>query len=335
MRRVRRTLTLDALERALVCYLGAAAALLSFDALRARALGEAASQTAIIPLQAILPRPVLAGVWASVIDVAAAAGILGLRRTRRRDRTAWCMFVLASVASIGFQMFTPWVALGRAVPPVALFLAVVVLKLPEDFPEPVVPLDGEEPDLEELEERQAELDAKVETERARLEEQLTNTRLRAQVRRARNRASLMGIPVNDFTIEDWRAVLAEHEHRCAYCGTGDAPLSIEHRTPLHRGGEHTRANIAPACEPCNLSKGTKTVEEWEQHKASLVQLHNTPGPYPRKQRALTPDEARRVTPLAAQGLKAYTIARQTGIREPVVRQHLRDHAPVSTNGSRP
>jgi len=56
---------------------------------------------------------------------------------------------------------------------------------------------------------------------------------------------------------------------------------------------------------------------------------------PRRHRALTPDETRRVTPLAAQGLKAYTIARQTGIREPVVRQHLRDHTPASTNGSRP
>jgi hypothetical protein len=136
---------------ALVYYLGAAAALLSFDALRARALGEHATDADVIPLQAVLPRPVLASVWASVIDVAAAVGILGLRGNRR-DPAAWAMFLAAAVASVGFQMFTPWVALGRAVPPVALFLAVVVLELPrartrdarvpEDFPEPVVPLDA-------------------------------------------------------------------------------------------------------------------------------------------------------------------------------------------------
>jgi hypothetical protein len=111
-------------RRWLVVFLAAAAAVLSFDALRAHAL-----ESGVIPTQAIMPRTWLAALWALVIDAAAAAGILGVRADRR-DPRAWTMLILAFAGSVGFQVWTPPTELARAVPPVVLALAIIVLELP-------------------------------------------------------------------------------------------------------------------------------------------------------------------------------------------------------------
>lgn len=51
------------------------------------------------------------------------------------------------------------------------------------------------------------------------------------------------------------------DHRCAYCGdTGD--LQIEHVIPISKGGEHHLGNIVPACQRCNSSKRSSSVESW-------------------------------------------------------------------------
>jgi Protein of unknown function (DUF2637) len=106
------------MRRPLVVFLAAAAALLSFDALRAQALASGA-----------VHHPALAWVWPLVIDGMVAAGVLGVRADRR-DWRAWAMFALAFGASVGFQVTVPPLWLARATPPVALLLAVVVLELP-------------------------------------------------------------------------------------------------------------------------------------------------------------------------------------------------------------
>jgi hypothetical protein len=111
-------------RRWLVVFLAAAAAVLSFDALRAQAL-----DSGVIPDQAILPRKLLASGWALVIDAAAASGALGVRDDRR-DWRAWAMLLLAFTCSVAFQVLAPPAWLARAVPPVALLLAIVVLELP-------------------------------------------------------------------------------------------------------------------------------------------------------------------------------------------------------------
>jgi len=49
--------------------------------------------------------------------------------------------------------------------------------------------------------------------------------------------------------------------QCAYCGS-DEQLTLDHITPLSAGGEDTEENLATCCLPCNLSKGTKPLEEW-------------------------------------------------------------------------
>jgi len=45
------------------------------------------------------------------------------------------------------------------------------------------------------------------------------------------------------------------------CGA-DKQLEGDHVVPLSRGGSNALVNLATACRPCNLSKGSKTVEEW-------------------------------------------------------------------------
>ena len=52
-----------------------------------------------------------------------------------------------------------------------------------------------------------------------------------------------------------------HGRTCFYCG-GTEDLTIDHKTPLSRGGSNELTNLVPACRSCNRNKGTKTAEEW-------------------------------------------------------------------------
>lgn len=70
--------------------------------------------------------------------------------------------------------------------------------------------------------------------------------------------------LNDFTVGDWLDLLDEYDYRCAYCGwhVSKALIGCDHKLPLCRGGGNTKANIVPACRPCNISKGDRTVKEF-------------------------------------------------------------------------
>jgi 5-methylcytosine-specific restriction endonuclease McrA len=47
---------------------------------------------------------------------------------------------------------------------------------------------------------------------------------------------------------------------CCYC---DAPAEhLDHVHALSRGGADAAHNLVPACAPCNLAKGAKTLAEW-------------------------------------------------------------------------
>jgi 5-methylcytosine-specific restriction endonuclease McrA len=56
--------------------------------------------------------------------------------------------------------------------------------------------------------------------------------------------------------------VARDGHGCRYCGTTTGTFVIDHIYPLSRGGGNVLENLALACEPCNLSKGAKTLDEW-------------------------------------------------------------------------
>ena len=53
------------------------------------------------------------------------------------------------------------------------------------------------------------------------------------------------------------------KEKCCYCGkkTPQKDLTMEHLTPLVRGGRTIKTNVAPACKKCNFSKKHKTLVE--------------------------------------------------------------------------
>lgn len=73
-----------------------------------------------------------------------------------------------------------------------------------------------------------------------------------RVQNARRKARDVGAAA-DLTIEEWKEILDEYDHRCAYCF---APYEhLDHVLPLSLGGGTTKDNVVPACARCNYSKG--------------------------------------------------------------------------------
>jgi len=67
-----------------------------------------------------------------------------------------------------------------------------------------------------------------------------------------------------------------NSHICVYCGRelkGDDTVSIDHKTPVCRGGETVEENLAIACIPCNREKDNMTVEEYELYKQKQQELN--------------------------------------------------------------
>lgn len=56
------------------------------------------------------------------------------------------------------------------------------------------------------------------------------------------------------TAEQWEALKALYDDRCAYCHQRVRVLEQDHVVPLARGGEHAVFNIVPACRDCNARK---------------------------------------------------------------------------------
>lgn len=51
--------------------------------------------------------------------------------------------------------------------------------------------------------------------------------------------------------------------KCSYCGTLSGPFHIDHVIAVALGGSDDPTNLVVACKPCNLSKGAKSLEEWQ------------------------------------------------------------------------
>jgi len=85
-------------------------------------------------------------------------------------------------------------------------------------------------------------------------------RLAARMAQSRRRA-LIAQSVNDFTSDQWLAILAEFGEVCAYCGSPDQ-MTHDHVVPIAKGGDNTASNIVPACKPCNSSKFSDDMLSW-------------------------------------------------------------------------
>lgn len=62
--------------------------------------------------------------------------------------------------------------------------------------------------------------------------------------------------IGTATLNDWLDVLAEHEGRCAHCGTTER-IECDHKVPISKGGRHEKGNLQPLCRRCNAKKGAK------------------------------------------------------------------------------
>jgi 5-methylcytosine-specific restriction endonuclease McrA len=72
-----------------------------------------------------------------------------------------------------------------------------------------------------------------------------------------------------FTSADIKIILIKQDGRCA-ARDCRKPIKdqyhIDHITPLKRGGSNWPKNLQLLCRACNLSKGTKTMREWQLWK---------------------------------------------------------------------
>ncbi len=59
-------------------------------------------------------------------------------------------------------------------------------------------------------------------------------------------------------------LLIKQNHQCFYCQKylTHSMATVEHRTPLARGGESVPENLCVTCEPCNQLKATMTEKEF-------------------------------------------------------------------------
>jgi hypothetical protein len=58
------------------------------------------------------------------------------------------------------------------------------------------------------------------------------------------------------------AVMQKSDSKCVACGSS-GELHVDHIIPHSRGGSNEIDNLQMLCAGCNLSKGTKTMEEWQ------------------------------------------------------------------------
>lgn len=75
----------------------------------------------------------------------------------------------------------------------------------------------------------------------------------------RRRALMMGATVNDLMHTQWLEILKYFDHRCAYCNAVLTRPTKDHLVALACGGNHTAANIVPACQTCNSRKGMRSL----------------------------------------------------------------------------
>ena len=61
----------------------------------------------------------------------------------------------------------------------------------------------------------------------------------------------------DVSAEMRLAVFERDGHRCLACGSGES-LSLDHATPLAKGGDNSPANLQTLCKRCNSAKGDTT-----------------------------------------------------------------------------
>jgi len=85
-----------------------------------------------------------------------------------------------------------------------------------------------------------------------------NNPVRRAVAQQRRRAALRGAE-NTLSKDQWEEILEYFGHACAYCLRQNVSLTMDHVTPVSRGGGTTPDNIIPACRSHNSKKGDRGI----------------------------------------------------------------------------
>jgi 5-methylcytosine-specific restriction endonuclease McrA len=82
---------------------------------------------------------------------------------------------------------------------------------------------------------------------------------KARAWNSKRAAAKRNAPLNDLTADQWKAIQIHYGFRCVYCGKKPKELTMDHITPLSKGGAHTMSNVVPACRSCNAKKNDRAV----------------------------------------------------------------------------
>jgi 5-methylcytosine-specific restriction endonuclease McrA len=78
------------------------------------------------------------------------------------------------------------------------------------------------------------------------------------------RRALRTAASGNYTASESNDLLERQGHSCVACAADLRVTTkhLDHKTPLSRGGSNSIDNLQWLCEQCNLSKATRTNEEW-------------------------------------------------------------------------
>lgn len=97
--------------------------------------------------------------------------------------------------------------------------------------------------------------------------------------------------MNKLPAKEWkhlREVVFERDNNtCCYCGDSKGRLVVDHIIPVARGGSNEVTNLATACNGCNVSKGNRTAQEWEQGVESYKAIQHFENPCFHKEQVAT------------------------------------------------
>lgn len=62
--------------------------------------------------------------------------------------------------------------------------------------------------------------------------------------------------------QEWNELKNKYDYTCLCCGKKEPEikLTLDHVSPISRGGMNVISNAQPLCQPCNSSKNTKTID---------------------------------------------------------------------------
>jgi 5-methylcytosine-specific restriction endonuclease McrA len=101
------------------------------------------------------------------------------------------------------------------------------------------------------------------------------------VAKLERRRAMIAKVTNDLTDAQWEERVAEFNGYCAYCLQPMDAVSMDHMTPIVKGGGNTLSNVIPCCLSCNQKKHTRTLLEVVAGRKIF------PTPYTRQQGDLT------------------------------------------------